>query len=436
MKLSILFLNRLFRKIRLLLLAIIMNKNIKAFFRKFILLRIIYREGYHLWREISVFLFANWLQKSHFPILSQEDLLANSQKYQLREFGKEETIELGKFVTTKIIPSRIPAKIAIKSEQVFKPFVCELDDVEIIGKSPVAFDRDRKLIIETTSPIFNPMPTHIAKNVPIKTILAAKTSPETTQPKIDIACLLINPWSNNFWHWTVDTITQLEGIEYYYKQTGIKPKLIVEANLRGWQRESLRLLGYENQDLILWQDYRRTVSKLIVPSFRRAYNQRQHGEISVSACQWLRKTVLQNLIQDPNLDESLSEKVYISRHKALGRRVSNETEVMAALQPLGFQLYVLEEMSYTDQVSLFAQAKVIIAPHGAGLTNLLFAEKPIILELFGAYVGNEFANLSRSLGFQYGCLACVSAKGEMRVKDGDMVVDVNEMLELLKVMES
>ena len=411
-----------------------MNKNIKAFFRKNILLRIIYREAYHLWRELSVILFASWLQKSSFAIVSREDLCKNSQQYQLKEFGTAETIELGRFFSTPIVPSRITAKIPNKTEQVVRPFVCELNKVEIIGKNPVAFDRDRNLVLETTLPIFNPIPTHIAKNLPLKTILAAKTAPETTQPNIETACLLVNPWSNNFWHWTVDTITQLEGIEYYSEQTGIKPKLIVEAGLRGWQKESLRLLGYQEQDLIYWQDYRRTVAKLIVPSFRRSYSQMQHGEISVTACQWLRKTILKNLFQNAESQDSFSPKIYISRRKALGRRVSNEDEVMAALRPLGFQLYVLEEMSYTDQVKLFAQAKVIIAPHGAGLTNLLFAENPVILELFGAYVGNEFANLARSLGFNYGCLACASAKGEIRVKDGDMVVDTQEILELLTVM--
>ena len=92
-------------------------------------------------------------------------------------------------------------------------------------------------------------------------------------------------------------------------------------------------------------------------------------------------------------------------------------------------------MSYIEQVKLFAQAKIIVAPHGAGLTNLIFANNTIILELFGAYVGREFANLARGMGFKYGCLACPSPSGEMRQKDGDMVVDVNEMLYLLREME-
>ena len=106
-----------------------------------------------------------------------------------------------------------------------------------------------------------------------------------------------------------------------------------------------------------------------------------------------------------------------------------------AARPLRFKIYVLEEMSYIEQVKLFAQAKAIVAPHGAGLTNLIFAENPIILELFGAYVGREFANLARGMNFKYGCLGCASPRGEMRQKDGDMVVDVDKLLDLLSEME-
>lgn len=171
-----------------------------------------------------------------------------------------------------------------------------------------------------------------------------------------------------------------------------------------------------------------------MPSFRRSYD-KIHGEISVSACQWLRKRILGNLASDLDNSQSFSQRIFISRRKALGRRITNENEVIEALKPLGFAIYILEGMSYLEQVKLFAQAKVIVAPHGAGLTNLLFADRPIILELFGSYVGNEFANLSRSLGFKYGCLACPPPRGEIRVKDGDMVVNVSQLLELLEMME-
>ena len=410
-----------------------MNLKIKSFLKKYQIFRIIYREIYHIWREIAVLLFASWLKKNQFKVITRSQLLTEIQKYNLREFSSEEIINFGDFYSLHPIPQHITAKIYFMQVKVVKPFVCEIEKAEIIGKYPVAFDRDKNLILETTLPRFTPVETHIAKNVSLKTILATHLSKKTAPPSIEIACLLVNPWTNNFWHWTVDTLTQLEGIEYYHKQTGIKPKLIVEPNIRTWQRDSLKLLGYDEDDWIIWQDFRRTVNKLIVPSFRRSYEE-IYGEISVSACQWLRQKMLVNITSVPDNFNSFSPQIFISRRKALGRRITNENEVIEALRPLGFVTYILEDMSYLEQVKLFAQAKIIVAPHGAGLTNLLFAEDLTILELFGSYVGNEFANLSRGLGFKYGCLVCPPPRGEMRQKDGDMVVNITELLDLLTMM--
>ncbi len=65
-------------------------------------------------------------------------------------------------------------------------------------------------------------------------------------------------------------------------------------------------------------------------------------------------------------------RVVISRADTLGRRVVNEDALMATLGPLGFRRVVLSELDHADQVSLFRNAEVIVAPHGAGLANLIF----------------------------------------------------------------
>ncbi|MGL5192514.1 MAG: glycosyltransferase family 61 protein, partial [Chroococcales cyanobacterium] len=65
------------------------------------------------------------------------------------------------------------------------------------------------------------------------------------------------------------------------------------------------------------------------------------------------------------------------------RRVRNEEQVIAVLKPLGFTPVTLESLSLAEQVALLAAAKFVIAPHGAGLTNLMFcAEGTTVIELF------------------------------------------------------
>ena len=55
------------------------------------------------------------------------------------------------------------------------------------------------------------------------------------------------------------------------------------------------------------------------------------------------------------------------------RRVENEAELLAALEPLGFEAIDPGALSPAEQVRAFAEAECIVGPHGAGLTNLAFA---------------------------------------------------------------
>jgi capsular polysaccharide biosynthesis protein len=60
-------------------------------------------------------------------------------------------------------------------------------------------------------------------------------------------------------------------------------------------------------------------------------------------------------------------------------------------------------MSLADQVELFSEAKVVIGPHGAGLTNIMFAPKgAIVIECFGdSYVNGCFWALANICGHRH-----------------------------------
>ena len=53
----------------------------------------------------------------------------------------------------------------------------------------------------------------------------------------------------------------------------------------------------------------------------------------------------------------------------------NEAELLPLLHAEGFEILHLEHLSFTEQIRAFSEAAVIMGPHGAGLTNLLFATK-------------------------------------------------------------
>ena len=67
---------------------------------------------------------------------------------------------------------------------------------------------------------------------------------------------------------------------------------------------------------------------------------------------------------------------YISRKhgQKKARRIVNETELYIPLKKLGFSIYHLEDLTFDQQVRLFATSEIITGGHGAGLAHIIFCE--------------------------------------------------------------
>ncbi len=105
----------------------------------------------------------------------------------------------------------------------------------------------------------------------------------------------------------------------------------------------------------------------------------------------------------PKRPRQATNRIFISREKApLGRHIINENELLQLLDKFGFKKYLLEDMPMEDQINLFYDAEAVVAPHGAGLTNLIFSEKIKVLELFQRpLIIPTYYYLSRSMGHDY-----------------------------------
>ena len=74
----------------------------------------------------------------------------------------------------------------------------------------------------------------------------------------------------------------------------------------------------------------------------------------------------------PRVDVAHGERLFISRARASIRRLANEDLLWPALEARGFRRLALESLPWHHQIAAFARAKVVVAPHGAGLANLVF----------------------------------------------------------------
>lgn len=104
----------------------------------------------------------------------------------------------------------------------------------------------------------------------------------------------------------------------------------------------------------------------------------------------------------------------------------NEIEVETLLSQKGYQIAQLSKLSLTEQMSLLHQADVIVAPHGAGLANLIFCRPGTkIIELSGdTYINSCFVRISQVLGFDH-TLALFSAPSESGAAPRSWQVDLN-----------
>jgi capsular polysaccharide biosynthesis protein len=140
-------------------------------------------------------------------------------------------------------------------------------------------------------------------------------------------------------------------------------------------RQSLGLLGVEESKFVVTRrDSHFVGDSLVVPSFHGAPR-----NVPPSAIEFLREQFLASSSSMPKT----RRRVYVSRSRASGRKIANEEEILPILTSRGFVYSELEEMSLRAQIELFSEAEAVVAPHGAGLTNLIWCTPQTrVLEIF------------------------------------------------------
>ena len=94
---------------------------------------------------------------------------------------------------------------------------------------------------------------------------------------------------------------------------------------------------------------------------------------------------------------------FITRRKTTSRNLLNEQPLLDLLASLGIQAVEPQDLPFPEQVGLFANADVVIGPHGAGLANIVFCKpKSYVIELIPSEYRNKcYWALSANIGFRY-----------------------------------
>ncbi len=219
----------------------------------------------------------------------------------------------------------------------------------------------------------------------------------------------------NYFHWMFDVLPKLEVLE---RSQIAYDKIYLNSLDQPFQIETLQRLGINLRDLI-WADVHIEAENLIVPSLPG-----QCGMVPKFACDFLRKK-----LTPTDTPSATKKKIYVSRNDAPTRRIINEDALMEKLKPLGFERVYLQHLTVEEQIRLFASAEWIIAPHGAGLTNLVFCQPHThVIEIFNQdYVNPCFWIIGQNLNLNYHCLFYPSYNTQR-----DIVIDVDKITMLFE----
>jgi hypothetical protein len=199
----------------------------------------------------------------------------------------------------------------------------------------------------------------------------------------------------NYFHWLFDVLPRV----HVAKMAGVgTAKYYVECNHK-FQKESLDLLGIHPEAVIdAIQNPIIQAATLFIPSYPEATT-----GIPPWACEFLKSTLLvESQKRASRVDRPKGRKIYISRlDSKRGRRLTNEKELIDLLE--GFEVLELGSMSMAEQIRTFANADVIIAPHGAGLANIVFCQKgTTVIEISAPkYIIGMFHDLAANCGLEY-----------------------------------
>ena len=107
---------------------------------------------------------------------------------------------------------------------------------------------------------------------------------------------------------------------------------------------------------------------------------------------------------DPGARQAVTyDRIYVTRKGAKTRRLLNEDAMLSMLDnDFGFHAVENENLNLIEQMEFFNGASVIMGPHGAGLTNIVFANEPkLLIELFNSLQQPFYPALAQALNASY-----------------------------------
>lgn len=311
----------------------------------------------------------------------------------------------------------LPYTLKDQSQQVFaESSYCEKTDYYLLSISNAyvmshrgwVLTKNRDVLIES---LYRP-DIHDSKGI---SDIVIWPKPEPVHKKLFSAN---KPWIvKNYYHWVLEFLPKISVFVNPPNETFTEllrdAKILLPFYPSGWMEQSLSMIGItENQIYVAPREHLKVDQLLFTPNYGKLYN------LPLWAIEWLRERFSSYM----QATGGKRRRIYISRRKAATRRVQNEDIVLQMLSTYGFEEILLEDMNLADQIALFSQAEIVVGPHGAGFSNMVFSNSATLIDIFEPnHVNSCFYNLCYDSGQLYWYLMAETVDGV------NMHVDVDKL---------
>jgi capsular polysaccharide biosynthesis protein len=178
-------------------------------------------------------------------------------------------------------------------------------------------------------------------------------------------------FSGNYGHWFSDELPRLiTALPFLPKNA----KFIISDPIQDYKVKSLEAFGITSDQL------------LPVKGYYEIHCERLWFATPLGSCEWastapevFRK--MGALIAEYHKNALIEplEKIFISRDRLSYKRLTNEIELLEVIKDSGFTVVNPEKLSFVQQVNTFSRSKFVLGTYGAGITNILFSQRPLCL---------------------------------------------------------
>lgn len=280
---------------------------------------------------------------------------------------------------------RHPAMEAQRHHRHPAVFRARIPGGRIAGTQPLVLTADRRALLQST---FD------REQLDANPVMRQRLHPARRHSGTHV--VLVSQWAGSYFHWMLDTLPRLALLD----EADVHALPVVVPDDPGPAiRDTLSAIGVAEEQLVPHDGTHGVYDELLFPSLVGGT-----GHPPGWAVQWMRERLAPPA-------RGGRRRLYVSRADATWRRVRDEDTIVDLLRERGFEKVLPGAMPVADQLALFAEAEAIVAPHGAGLVNLLAASDATVLELLpDSWVNGCYYALAATLGLDYSYLVTPSAR--------------------------